>query len=197
MSLRIVLENAVSGLKSALYYRWGRLRAGMQGVRLAPGARVSPHATVAGVHFLGEVAVGRDVAIGAGTYINSGQVMSGRIGAYCSIAYNVVIGPMEHDPDSWTMSPVRAVRAGFPASVAERTRPPPIIEDEVWIGANVVVLRGVRIGKGAIIAAGAVVTRDVPAMEIWGGLPAKRIGERKPRAEPSHESPSASRNVHV
>lgn len=195
MSVRIVLENAVNGLKAALYYRWGRLRAGLQGVRLGPGARISPHATVAGVYFLGEVAVGRDVVIGAGTYMNSGQVMSGRIGRYCSIAYNVIIGPMEHDPDSWTMSPVQAIDAGFPASAAERSKPPPVIEDEVWIGANVVVLRGVRIGKGAVIAAGAVVTRDVPSMEIWGGLPARRIGERKPCPDPGTGPATDSRRA--
>jgi maltose O-acetyltransferase len=184
MSFRILLQNAFARTAAALYYQWGRVRAGLAGVRLSPGARVSPHAKIAGVHFLGEVVVGRDVTIGKGTYINSGHVMSGTIGAYCSIAYNVIIGPMEHDPHAWTTSPVRALHAGLPASHAELDRPAPVIEDEVWIGANVVVLRGVRVGRGAIIAAGAVVTRDVPPMEIWGGLPARRIGERKPRSEP-------------
>lgn len=49
-----------------------------------------------------------------------------------------------------------------------------IIEDEVWIGANTVILQGVKIGHGSVIAAGAVVTKDVPSMEIWGGVPAKK-----------------------
>jgi acetyltransferase-like isoleucine patch superfamily enzyme len=52
------------------------------------------------------------------------------------------------------------------------------IEDGVWIGANVVVLDGVKIGLGAIIGAGAVVTKSVPSLEIWAGVPAKKIGER-------------------
>ena len=45
----------------------------------------------------------------------------------------------------------------------------------VWIGAKVVVLKGVEIGDGAIIAAGAVVTKSIPAAEIWGGVPAKLL----------------------
>lgn len=53
-----------------------------------------------------------------------------------------------------------------------------IIEPDVWIGANAVVLKGVRIGRGAIIAAGAVVTKSVPAFEIWGGVPAHKLAQR-------------------
>lgn len=53
-----------------------------------------------------------------------------------------------------------------------------VIEDDVWVGANAVVLKGVTIGQGAIIAAGAVVNRSVPPFEIWGGVPAKQIGSR-------------------
>ncbi len=55
---------------------------------------------------------------------------------------------------------------------------PVIIEDGVDIGAGVIILPGVRIGEGAIIGAGAVVNHDVPAYEIWAGVPARKIGER-------------------
>ncbi len=54
-----------------------------------------------------------------------------------------------------------------------------IIEDDVWLGRNVTVMPGVRIGKGSIIAAGAVVTKDVPEYSIAGGVPAKIIKSRK------------------
>lgn len=57
-----------------------------------------------------------------------------------------------------------------------------IVEDDVWLGANVTVLRGVRIGCGAIVGANAVVTRDVPAFAIVGGVPARIIGDRQPAA---------------
>jgi acetyltransferase-like isoleucine patch superfamily enzyme len=53
-----------------------------------------------------------------------------------------------------------------------------IIEQDVWLGSNVIVLKGVTLGSGAIVAAGAVVTKSVPANEIWGGVPAKKIAER-------------------
>lgn len=52
------------------------------------------------------------------------------------------------------------------------------LEDNVWLGANVVVLTGVTIGAGAVVAAGAVLTKPVPPFEIWGGVPARKIGDR-------------------
>lgn len=55
-----------------------------------------------------------------------------------------------------------------------------VIEDDVWIGANAVILPGVRIGKGAIIASGAVVSRDISPYSVAGGVPAATIKERRP-----------------
>ena len=52
------------------------------------------------------------------------------------------------------------------------------IGNNVWLGFNVIVLKGVTIGDGAIVAAGAVVTKSILPNEIWAGLPAKKIGER-------------------
>lgn len=57
---------------------------------------------------------------------------------------------------------------------------PIIIEDDVWIGAHTVVTRGVRIGRGAIIGAGSVVTHDIAPFTIAAGSPARPIGQRKP-----------------
>ena len=53
-----------------------------------------------------------------------------------------------------------------------------VIENDVWIGANVIILKGVKIGQGSVIAAGAVVTKDVPPYTIAGGCPAKVIKNR-------------------
>jgi acetyltransferase-like isoleucine patch superfamily enzyme len=53
-----------------------------------------------------------------------------------------------------------------------------IIGNDVWIGCNVVVLKGVTIGNGAVVAAGSVVTKSIPPCEIWGGVPAKKISQR-------------------
>ncbi|HHQ47343.1 MAG TPA: acyltransferase [Acidobacteria bacterium] len=61
---------------------------------------------------------------------------------------------------------------------------PVVLEGDNWIGTGAVILGGVRIGRGAIVAAGAVVTRTVPPRAIVGGVPARIIGERQP-AEPA------------
>ena len=84
------------------------------------------------------------------------------IGDACNIANNVVI--VDHDH--------RLGKVGVENGL-EST--PVHIGRNVWIGANAVILRGVSIGDGAIIAAGAVVNHDIPAHEIWGGIPAKKI----------------------
>jgi acetyltransferase-like isoleucine patch superfamily enzyme len=52
------------------------------------------------------------------------------------------------------------------------------IGNDVWLGCNVIVLKGVEIGEGAVVASGAVVTKSIPPYEIWGGIPAKKIGVR-------------------
>ncbi len=87
------------------------------------------------------------------------------IGNNVSIAGNVQIFTMEHDIDDTNF---RAIGA------------PVIIEDYVVIGTRVTILPGVRIGKGAVIASGAVVTKDVEAYTVVGGVPARFI---KPRSQ--------------
>jgi acetyltransferase-like isoleucine patch superfamily enzyme len=54
-----------------------------------------------------------------------------------------------------------------------------VIEDGAWLGAGTIVLPGVRIGLGAVVGAGSVVTRSVPAFEIWAGNPARKINDRR------------------
>jgi len=61
----------------------------------------------------------------------------------------------------------------------ERKRINPIIEDDVWIGRNAVIMPGIRIHKGSIVGAGAVVVKDVPPYCIVGGVPARILRMRK------------------
>jgi len=178
MNLINIAQYLVNIIKYILYYGVGNLRALLKGVKLGVGARVSPFSKLNKAYFIGAAIIGSKVRIGEGTYINSGVIMSGEIGSWCSIGYNVLIGPSEHDPNKRTTSPRFAKRLNLPEGYTDRDIPMPIIEDEVWIGAGVIVLRGARIGKGAIVAAGAVVVKDIPPYEIWGGVPARYIKKR-------------------
>jgi acetyltransferase-like isoleucine patch superfamily enzyme len=52
------------------------------------------------------------------------------------------------------------------------------IEDDVWIGANVIILKGITVGRGSVIGAGSVVTRSIPPGQIWVGNPARFVRSR-------------------
>lgn len=175
---RNCFSNFLFSFRATVGARLGWLSASLQGVKLGPGARISRRAKIKGVAFLGAVEVREGVVIGRGTYDNSGWLHSGNIGEYCSIAYGVLIGPTEHRLDYWTMSPFEAMDLGDDPEQTTKQTYPPIVGNGVWIGANAVILRGVRIGDGAVIAAGAVVAANVPEMEIWGGVPARKLGVR-------------------
>ena len=105
--------------------------------------------------------------IGARSRINRNCCLDTRgplvIGENVSISPEVAILTAEH----------RADDPGFPVE----TRPV-TIEDHVWIGTRATILPGVRLGRGCVVAAGAVVTRDVPPLAIVGGVPAREIGTR-------------------
>lgn len=104
------------------------------------------------------------ITIGEGTTINRNTCIISKvsIGKYCSIAPNVVIVGSNH---KFTEPRVIMKEQGVELKGV-------IIEDDVWISANATILDGVTVGKGAIIAAGAVVNKDVPQMTIVGGVPA-------------------------
>lgn len=113
------------------------------------------------------VGAGATLEIGDHTFINYGTSIGAtlhvKIGARCNIGSHVII----MDNDFHRLEPER--RDEMPESA------PVILEDNVWLGVRAVVLRGVTIGAGSVIAAGSVVVKDVPPRTLAGGVPAKVI----------------------
>lgn len=108
------------------------------------------------------------VEIGKGTVVGQNAFLDGRakltIGDYVDIASDVMIYNSEHDINAEDFHAIDA---------------PVEIGDYVFVGPRAIILSGTKVGKGAIVAAGAVVTKDVPDYAIVGGVPAQVIGERK------------------
>ncbi len=124
------------------------------------------------------VEIGEGVEIGDWSYVNSGTLVgSGIIGRYCSVSYDCQIGLGQH-PVDWLSTSPRVYRLIPGLEEWDDYASPPRIGNDVWIGGNAIVLQSVVIGDGAIIAAGAVVTKDVPPYAIVGGVPAKIIRYR-------------------
>lgn len=109
-----------------------------------------------------------NIRIGNDTIIGEGVILDGRaqltIGDHVDFASEVMVYNSQHDTGSDDFHAISA---------------PVVIEDYVFVGPRAIILPGVTIGKGAVVAAGAVVTKDIQPFEIVGGVPAKVIGERK------------------
>ena len=108
---------------------------------------------------------------------NAGEML--RIGSYVSIAEGVVfILGGQHQTNTFTTFPLKAYFSRKDNNQDSSSKGPIEIEDEVWIGTNSIILSGVKIGKGSIVGAGAVVTKDIPPYTVAAGNPAKVIRYR-------------------
>lgn len=130
----------------------------VMGMRLQQGAVV----------YMGtEIRHPRGIVIGCYTTIGHNCILDGRgglhIGDRANLSSEVMIWTVQHDPQSPTFEVVSG---------------PVVIEDYVWISSRAIILPGVTIGNGAVVAAGAVVTKSVEPFTIVGGVPAKIIGKR-------------------
>ena len=126
------------------------------------------------IHMMGRIYDPRHISIGEDTIIGELTSLDGRkqlphskggleIGNHVDIASQVMIWTSEHDIHDPDLRPIE-----------EKVT----IEDYVFIGPRAIILPGVTVGRGAVVAAGAIVTKDVPAGAIVGGVPAKQIAER-------------------
>jgi acetyltransferase-like isoleucine patch superfamily enzyme len=103
-----------------------------------------------------------------------------QIGKFCSIADGVKFVFGEHRTNSVSTFPLRAMCFGDEPHADARSKGDIVVGHDVWIGANAIILSGVKIGNGAVIAAGSVVSKDVPPYSVCGGVPAKVIKMRFP-----------------
>lgn len=121
---------------------------------------------------------GKNITIGKNVFINSGchfQDQGGiEIGGGCLIGHNVVLATINHDlyPENNRINHYAPIKLG----------------KSVWVGSNSTILPGITVGDWAVVAAGAVVTRDVPPLTIVGGVPAKVIRTIEPKEERHEEA---------
>jgi len=151
------------------------------------GVDIQGRCVICGPVSIGGVDAAGCIRIGAGTVINT-EVRFGGARGGIAIGQNVLVGPRVSFE---TVSHGLMFRPGRGRGVNTQ---PIVVEDEVWIGAGVIILQGVTIGRGAVIAAGAVVKEDVPTGTMAGGVPARVLRAiTNCEAEPHQEQHQKSR----
>jgi acetyltransferase-like isoleucine patch superfamily enzyme len=140
--------------------------------------------TTFNIELSGFLEVGDDTLLVGAVFMGAESIT---VGARCILSYNVTLADSDFHPLD-----VEARRrdAAANAPYGDRSQRPPlvtrpvVIEDDVWVGIGAIILKGVRIGRGATVAAGAVVSRDVPAGALAVGNPAVvQEGGRRPEEE--------------
>ena len=141
-------------------------------VELGPRCEIEDDVWLKLVDDRAALCVGGFSFLGRGVEIDASERVE--IGCHVLLAPGVFITDHAHRTDA----AARCDAQGCDAS-------PVVIEDDVWLGVRAVVLPGVRIGRGAVVGAGAVVTRDIPADAIAVGVPARPIGSRQTEEPPA------------
>jgi len=146
-------------------------------IKIGARCQISPFAML--------ITCGGTIELGDDCSINPFSILYGhgglQIGHGVRIASGSVIIPADHNFDDTTK----------PIHEQGTSRKGVVIEDDVWIAANVTVLDGIRIGRGSVIAAGAVVTKEVEPLSIMGGVPARLIKKRA-ASTTKHAPPEAA-----
>jgi phosphonate metabolism protein (transferase hexapeptide repeat family) len=118
------------------------------------------------------------------SYVGShSSILNTRIGKFCSIANNVICGLGKHPTHFVSLHPIfyrdnNRVGFSFTRNTEYEEYGAVVIENDVWIGTNALILPNITIGNGAIVAAGAVVSKNVPPYAVVGGVPARIIKYR-------------------
>lgn len=181
----------MSQLRQHIKFTWKhKLRAFWQKSRLGKlGERVHIDKSVEFMRFPKNIFIGDEVVLKEGVRIcscNGSSII--KIGDRTTIGYHNFIfasDKIEIGDDCLIAPFVYLVDSNYQIERARLINKQPnetapiFIGNGVWIASNVTVLKGVTIGDGAVVAANSVVNSNIPAFEIWGGSPAKKIGERK------------------
>lgn len=116
-----------------------------------------------------------------GNYTSLGRnstVINSEIGNFCSISWNVTVGATSHDYKRLTTHAFPYISCYNFVKKDERFKTKTVLGNDVWIGANVIIMPGISVGNGAVIGAGSIVTKNVNDFEIVYGTPAKSKGFR-------------------
>lgn len=150
---------------SAVIFFNAKLLRFLNNIKISKNVIIKSNAQICSCNKSAKIHIGQNTTIGYHTFIYSSEEIL--IGRDCMIAPFVYIVDSSH---------------GTKPNSTMNTQPnktsPIIIEDDVWIGAKSIILPGVKIGKGSIIAAGSVVNSNVPEYSLYGGVPAKFIKKR-------------------
>lgn len=164
--MRTAVSRTIVALDRALYYA-GRLVAKSRSHLAFPGKRtILDYSTI--IKYPERIVMGYDVWIGSNVSI--GAFSGVTFGNHVRISHGVFIETASLD--------IRAAQLPY-----EHVGRPIQIDDGVWIGANAVILGGVHIGERAVVAAGAVVVKDVPAHAVVAATAARTIGSRAPKTD--------------
>ncbi|HVZ64222.1 MAG TPA: CatB-related O-acetyltransferase [Opitutaceae bacterium] len=166
---------------------WRRILAQRQhsGFRASPFSFCNDGCTFADYVWLGRKVSLTDVSIGRFSYIISGAARNCSIGAFCSIGQEVKLGGLAAHPFHVSTHPSffsdsPPVGISFHVMPGFRHFRRVEIHHDVWIGDRAMIMDGVKVGTGAVIGAGAIVTHDVAPYEIVAGVPARVIRKRVP-----------------
>lgn len=173
------LKKSLNSAKSL--FRWC-LKCTARGVRIAHGVALSntklnDYANIAHHAELSDAVVGKRTSVGRYT-----KVRNADIGSYCSVSWDVTIGAVRHPMDH-PSTHAFSYRSQFGIVDANRdlSHERVKIGNDVWVGCGSIIMPGVRVGDGAVIGAGAVVTKDVAPYSVVSGVPARHM---KLRFEP-------------